>query len=585
MTSSSRGEAVSRSTTDPAPPADGEFTGLGPTGMRVFIGLMLGMFVASISQTIVAPAMPRIVAELGGMDHYSWLATAAMMMSAVTVPVAGKLSDMYGRRTFFLGGVAIFMLGSVICGISLDFWMLVAGRAVQGLGMGVVMPLSQTIIGDIIPPRQRGKYQGWMGAVFGVSSVAGPLLGGFITDNLHWRALFFVTLPIGLIAFLFIARFLNLPHTPRKAKIDWLGIGLLAVTLVVLLLATSWGGTTYPWSSPVIIAMYAVGAVGVTAFIFVERRAEEPVIPLRLFRIRTVALAIPASFLIAVAMFGAIFYVPVYVQAVMQVSATESGLITMPMMIAMVLTGIVIGNLISRTGQYKPFMLGGIVLMLGAVTILGTLAYGDSPLKVVVAMLVFGLGLGGCMQPFLLVVQNVVAPSELGVGTAAVQFFRNVGSTVGVAVLGTVMTTSVAPAVLRHLPPGADPSAAEGLDAGAVLDPSVLNALPGPVAEAVRMGVADALHTVFLTVAPVLVIALILTAFIPHVTLRDKLYMKVESEKPEGASVDGQPAPAAIADAASAAASVDGTLRPSSDPGAPARRGPATGACGAEGSV
>ncbi|MFL6081419.1 MAG: MFS transporter, partial [Ornithinibacter sp.] len=279
---------------------------LSPQARRVFVGLMLGMLVASISQTIVGPAMPRIVAELGGMDHYSWVATAAMLVSAITVPIVGKLSDLYGRRGFYLAGLGVFMVGSVVSGFAGSFWMLVLGRAIQGLGMGTVMPLSQTIIGDIIPARQRGKYQGLMGAVFGVTSVAGPLAGGFITDHFGWRWLFFAAVPIGLVTTAVIARFLHLPHERREARIDYLGITTLTVALVSLLLATSLGGTTWAWGSPEILGLYAMGVVTLIAFVLVERRAEEPVIPLRLFRSRIFTAANVASFAVSMVMFGSI---------------------------------------------------------------------------------------------------------------------------------------------------------------------------------------------------------------------------------------------------------------------------------------
>ncbi|WP_083602980.1 MFS transporter [Bowdeniella nasicola] len=243
---------------------------------RVFIGLMIGMLAASISQTIVGPAMPRIVPELGGMDHYSWLATSAMLVSAVTVPIVGKLSDMYGRRRFYLGGLVIFMLGSVMSGSAQSFGFLIFARSVQGLGVGALMPMSQTIIGDIIPPRFRGKYQGYMGAVFGVTSVAGPLAGGWITDHFGWRWLFYVTLLLGIAALAVIAKFLHVEHTPRKAKIDYLGMTTMTIALLCLLLATSLGGTSYPWGSAQIITLYVVGALMLLVLLFVERTAIEP---------------------------------------------------------------------------------------------------------------------------------------------------------------------------------------------------------------------------------------------------------------------------------------------------------------------
>ncbi|MFW6599389.1 MDR family MFS transporter [Propionibacteriaceae bacterium Y2011] len=506
------------------------FTGLGPEGRRVFVGLMLGMLVASISQTIVSPALPRIVAELGGMEHYSWLATAAMLVSAVTVPIVGKLSDLYGRRSFYLAGLLVFMLGSVICGLAPSFWVLIAGRAVQGLGMGTLMPLSQTIIGDIIPPRQRGKYQGLMGAVFGVNSVAGPLIGGFITDNLGWRFLFFVTLPLGVVAFFAIARFLHLSHERRDAKVDVPGIVTLTVALVLLLLATSWGGTTYPWGSPLIISMYVGGVALIGLFIWIELRAEEPVIPLRLFANPIFTLANVASFAVAIAMFGAIFYIPVYAQGVLAVSATNSGLITMPLMLGLVVMGIVAGLLVTKTGRYKEIVLGGVVIMGVGYWLLTRVHHGDTQLELTFAMMVIGIGLGSCMQNFTLIVQNTSSRRDLGVATASSQFFRNVGSTVGVAVFGTIMTSQLPGAIARHLPPEAagNPGAISG-GVGAVLDPSQLAKLPPPIAEAIRMGLDDALHAVFWTALPVIACAFIAVLFIKPIPLRDTVHTAEEA--------------------------------------------------------
>ncbi|MDO5661663.1 MAG: MDR family MFS transporter, partial [Brachybacterium sp.] len=454
----------------------------------VFAGLMLGMFVASLSQTIVGPAMPRIVAELGGMEHYSWIATAAMLVSAVAVPVVGKLSDLYGRRWFYLGGIAVFMLGSVLAGVATDFWFLVFARAVQGLGMGTLLPLSQTIIGDIIPPRQRGKYQGLMGAVFGVTSIAGPLIGGVITDHLGWRYLFFLTLPVGIIAFAFIHRHLHLDHTGRRGSLDWLGMATLTPGLVIALLATSWGGNTYAWGSATIIAMYAIAAVLLLGFVLAELRAQDPLLPLGLLARPVVALSVTASFAIAVAMFGAIIYIPVYAQGVLGVSATNSGAILIPLSVAMIGMSILSGLLISRIGRYKGILItGGVVLLAGYVLLTGV-SYGDSAWHLTLAMVVIGMGLGLSMQVYTLVVQNAVAQKDLGIATASIQFFRNVGSTVGVAVLGTVMASQMGPAIAAHLPAqaqGAISVEGAGDATASVLDPSALAGLPAGIVEGI----------------------------------------------------------------------------------------------------
>ncbi|QQS02777.1 MAG: MFS transporter [Austwickia sp.] len=486
---------------------------------------MIGMFVASVSQTIVGPAMPRIVAELGGMDHYSWIAVAAMLVSAVTVPIVGKLSDLYGRRAFYLGGLVTFMVGSLVAWQAQNFGMLVAARAIQGLGMGTLMPLSQTIIGDIIPPRQRGKYQGLMGSVFGLTSVAGPLAGGWITDTWGWRYLFLVSIPFGIVALFVIGAFLKLDQPRREAKIDVAGICTLTVGLVLTLLATSFGGSTWAWGSVEVITSYVVGTLFLVAFVFIERRAEEPVLPLRLFRNRTFTLSVLASFFISMMMFGAIIYIPVYAQGVLGVSATNSGLILMPLMVALVVVGILGGMIITRTGRYKELCVLGVVVMGVGYSLLTRMGYDSTQTQLTLAMAVVGVGLGACMQVFTLVVQNNLMRADMGVGTAAVQFFRNVGSTVGIAVFGTIMTTRMPGAIATHLPPQVAAQMKPGsVNAGSVLDPGALAKLPPVVAEAVRRGLADSLHDVFLAALPLAAVALVLTLGIKAMPLRDTIH-------------------------------------------------------------
>ena len=502
---------------------------LSPEHRRIFIGLMLGMFVASISQTIVGPAMPRIVAELGGMDHYSWIATAAMLVSAITVPIVGKLSDLYGRRGFYLAGIVVFMVGSLVAGLAQNFATLVAARAIQGLGMGTLMPLSQTIIGDIIPPRQRGRYQGFMGAVFGVTSVAGPLAGGVITDSWGWRWLFFVAIPFGAVALAVIWRFLHVPHERREARLDIGGILTLSAGLTLVLLATTFGGSTYPWRSAEIGLMYGVGTVLLVVFVLIQRRVDEPVLPLRLFRSGIFSMSVIASFLIAMMMFGAIIYIPVFAQGVIGVDATNSGLILMPLMLALVVFGVLGGMLITRTGRYKELCVVGVLIMGAGYFLLTRMGAATTQTELTAAMAVLGIGLGCCMQVYTLIVQNGAMRADLGVATAAVQFFRNVGSTVGIAAFGTIMTTRLPGAVAAHLPAeAAEAMPADGVDAGSVLDPAALAHLPAPLVEAVRHGLADSLHAVFIAGLPLALLALIATLGIKAVPLRDTVHTPEE---------------------------------------------------------
>lgn len=456
------------------------------------------------------------------MEHYSWVATAAMLVSAISVPIVGKLSDLFGRRPFYLGGLAIFVIGSILAGAALSFWWLVAARAVQGLGMGILMPLSQTIVGDIIPPRQRGKYQGYMGVVFGVTSVAGPLVGGLITDALGWRWLFFVGVPIGLVAVFVIARFLVLPHEPRKAVIDHWGIVTMSLGITAVLLATSLGGTSFPWGSPLIIALFVVGAALLGVFIAIELRLPEPVVPLQLFGSSIFTFANLGAFGMSMVMFGSIIYVPVYAQGVLAVNASTSGIITLPLMIGLVFVGLVAGLLITRTGRYKEIMLVGAVLLGVGALVLARLTAASSVWEVVAGVTLIGIGLGALSQQYTLVVQNAVPRRDLGVATASLQFFRNVGATIGTAVFGTVLSSGLDAAIFAHLPPALAQTMPHGtINAGSVLDPGVIGQLPIEVVAAVRIALAEQIALVFTVCLPIVVLVFVCTLLIKPMELRD----------------------------------------------------------------
>lgn len=502
----------------------------------IFVGLMLGMLVAATNQTLVSPAMPVIVAELGGIEHYSWIATSALLVSAVSVPVVGKLSDIYGRRGFYIAGLVVFMLGSILAGMAQGFWWLVGARAVQGLGMGALQTLSQTIIGDIVSPRERGKYMGYLGGVFGVAVIAGPLAGGWITDAFSWRWLFFVNLPLGVAALVFIVVFLHLPHVPRRHSLDYMGFVTLGLGLSAVLLATSWGGTQYPWGSWQIISLYIAGAVILIGFVINENRAEEPVLPLRLWKNSVFTLSNLSNTTVAMAMYGAVFFIPLYAQGVIGVSATNSGAVLIPLMLSAIAVSILVGRLITRTGRYKGFVLAGLVVMGAGYYLLTRLGYGSAQSDLAVAMVVVGLGLGAVMQTYTLIVQNVASRRDLGIATSITQLTRSMGATFGTAIFGAVMANGINTEIPKHLPPEAlNGSQVEqfsgGSGIGSLLDPSALGQLPPAIATGIREGLGAAMHSVFLVGLLVIGIALVGSIFIKELPLRETAFADEDAGK------------------------------------------------------
>ena len=496
--------------------------------LAVFAGLMLGSLVASLNLTLVAPALPTIVAELGGISNYSWIPISAMLASTIVVPVAGKLSDIYGRKPLYMTGIVVFAVGSALSGVAPNFWFLVFARFVQGAGMGFIMPLSQAIIGDIISPRERGKYQGMLGASFGLASIVGPAAGGFITEHYSWRWLFFANLPFAALTLLVVALYMHVPNEKRKHSIDVAGSVTLSLGITAALLATVWGGSQYAWSSWQIIGLYSAAAVLLVAFAWIETRAPEPVLPLRLWKSSIFTFSNIAGMGVAMSMFGAIFFLPVFVQGVIGNSVTNSGAILVPMLVAMVVTSIGSGQVISRTGRYKVALLLGLAFMGAGFLMLTTLDENATNQAVVEAMILIGLGLGVTMQTYTLVVQNSVSRADMAVATSATQLSRSIGAAVGLAVLGNILTQGLASSIAKYIPAAAlakFQSSGATANASAIFDPTQLTHLPPAIAAGIRHGLADALHPVFIAGLIVIVLAFIATLFIREVPLRQTAHV------------------------------------------------------------
>jgi len=496
--------------------------------MAVFAGLMLGSLVASLNMTLVAPALPTIVAELGGIADYSWVPISAMLASTIVTPVAGKLSDVYGRKPLYMTGIVVFAIGSALSGLAVNFWFLIFARFVQGAGMGFIMPLSQAIIGDIISPRERGKYQGMMGASFGVASIIGPAAGGFITEHWTWRWLFFVNLPVAALTLVVIWFFMHVPNERRKHSIDVWGSVTLSLGIAGVLLATVWGGVQYPWTSWQILGLYGCAAILLVSFAFIETRAPEPVLPLKLWKSSIFTFSNIASVGVAMSMFGAIFFLPVFVQGVVGNSVTNSGAILVPMLVAMIATSIVSGQVISRTGHYKVMLLAALAVMGAGYLMLSTFNVTTTNQSVIEAMVLLGLGLGVTMQTYVLVVQNSVSREDMAVATSATQLSRSVGAAIGLAILGTILTQGMASSMAKYLPPAAlqHLQATEGgAAATAVFDPTQLAQLPAAIEMGIRHGLADALHPVFLAGVPIIAVAFLATLFIKELPLRQTAHV------------------------------------------------------------
>jgi EmrB/QacA subfamily drug resistance transporter len=480
-------------------------------------GLMLAMMLAMLDNMIVSTAMPRIVGELGGLSHLSWVVTAYVLGTSVSTPIWGKLGDLYGRKNIFLTSIVIFLAGSALSGAAQGMTELIGFRAIQGLGAGGLLVGVMAIIGDLVPPRDRGKYQGMMAGIMAVAMVAGPLVGGFITDHLSWRWAFYVNLPLGGIALAVLFSTLHLPKYRTQHRIDWLGAALLSVGITALVLITTWGGGQYPWLSGQIFGLGALAVATLALFAIVERRAAEPILPLSIFKNRNFTLISGIGFLLGFTMYGAINFLPLYQQTVQGASATNSGLLLLPLMAGLLLTSVISGQIITRTGRYRVFpIIGGALVVLGMV-LLAQLDVNTTRIASSLFMLTLGSGMGFLMQNTMLIAQNSVAQKDMGVASSTATFVRSIGGAFGVSLFGAIFSNRLHSDVTSRM--GAQ--AAKQLDAaGGNLDPSMLSKLPGTVQEGLLHAVAYATSNVFVWAIPIAIVVPLLAWFIKEVPLR-----------------------------------------------------------------
>jgi EmrB/QacA subfamily drug resistance transporter len=486
----------------------------------VFTGLMLVLLMAALDQTIVSTALPTIVGDLGGLNHISWVVTAYLLAQTVVTPVYGKLGDLYGRKIMLQVALVVFLIGSALCGAAQSLTELILFRALQGLGGGGLMVGAMAAIGDVVPPRDRGRYQGMFGAVFGLASVIGPLLGGLFTTSLTWRAIFYVNLPIGVLAFGALAKTLPSRSDYEHHRIDYLGAATLAAALSAIVLVCTLGGTSYGWGSPVIIGLGALSIVLVATFVLIERRAAEPVLPPRLFANRVFSVTSAIGLVVGFALFGSVTYLPLFLQVVGGASPTGSGLQILPLMGGLLITSISSGQIISRTGKYKPFPIAGTAIMVVGLGLLSTMDAHTTRLAASAFMFVLGLGLGLVMQVLVLAVQNAVDYRDLGVATSGATLFRSIGGSVGTAVLGSIFSNRLSAELRSSLPASATGSLSGGV---AHLSSSALKKLPPPIHSIYLTAFSSALSTVFVVAAVVAAIAFLLSWALEQRPLRESV--------------------------------------------------------------